>query len=870
MPCLKFADQLFFSKQPAYIPSYLVTNPGPISEILQNVQLALQLYNTMARQICILFYILGAVLAVSAQQQQEKTLLWFSGQVIDSSSRIPLNKATVVAQGPLPAAIKTNAITDSSGKFDFPRLSPGTYAITVSFTGYQVLQARFKTGITQHEAIYALLPSIKALENVTVTGNRSLIENKADRIVYNVEKDITSQSGVATDVLRKIPQVTVDINGNVELLGNPGVRFLINGKPSAVFGNSIADALQSIPAAQVQSIEVISSPGAAYDASGTGGIINIILRKNRVKGFSGIVNMTAGTRMENGALNLNFKNNNIGIAGYFSGTEQLKALTLSATERNSIDTANHSQYYLHQQGNSEFKRFGYRSGISLEWDISPKNNLSVSTAWYNLGNTNDGAFSQHIMRYDRSGNLILSDDNRRQANTRFNNAVFEAAADYRRKFKKEKETFSVSINYSAGLNNSAYFQTQRPLITDSLSGGSNSKNPGKDYLTTIALDYALPVSKNLLVQMGLRSDFEQLFSNSQVYTLQPAHQQFNYDSMQSSHSTFRRQIFAAYTAAIFSFLKTVNVIAGLRFEHTLNDASYSKNPGLKIPDYNNLAPSLTLSHIFKKQQSIRASYAYRLERPDYRDLNPFVNLADPHNIVTGNPYIVPEIGKEWQLGFNQPFGAESNLSITLVYTFNSPDIKTYTVFYPQFTVGDSIYTDVNVSKRDNIAAEKKWGANIAFSTVFWEKLNLRTNIQLYNRTTKNIYATPAVISGFEYRTNMNINYQWSNGVVAEAFGNYNSGLRWQGRRAAFSSYTIAVRKQILNSKGSIGLIAVNAFGKYLTQRSTQLGTGFTGNSLLQIPYRSFGISLLYKFGKMKITKVKEEENFLAKPPVTEN
>jgi hypothetical protein len=114
---------------------------------------------------------------------------------------------------------------------------------------------------------------------------------------------------------------------------------------------------------------------------------------------------------------------------------------------------------------------------------------------------------------------------------------------------------------------------------------------------------------------------------------------------------------------------------------------------------------------------------------------------------------------------------------------------------------------------------------------------------------------------------MNVNYQFNKGLVAEAFGNYNSGLRWQGRRAAFSSYTIAVRKQLFKNKGSIGFTAVNAFGKYLNQRSTQIGSGFTGSSLLKIPYRSFGISFMYKFGKIKISKPKEEENYLTKPPV---
>jgi hypothetical protein len=172
--------------------------------------------------------------------------------------------------------------------------------------------------------------------------------------------------------------------------------------------------------------------------------------------------------------------------------------------------------------------------------------------------------------------------------------------------------------------------------------------------------------------------------------------------------------------------------------------------------------------------------------------------------------------------------------------------------------------------RSNIASENRWGVNISSGINVLPGLTIRSNIQLYDRTTKNIYSIPPVISGFEYRGNINMNYQFNHDLVAEAFGNYTSGIHWQGRRAAFSSYTIALRQQLFKGKGSFGLTAVNAFGKYLIQKSTQMGTGFTGTTLLQIPYRSFGINFMYKFGKIKISKPKEEENLLTKPPPGDN
>jgi hypothetical protein len=248
-------------------------------------------------------------------------------------------------------------------------------------------------------------------------------------------------------------------------------------------------------------------------------------------------------------------------------------------------------------------------------------------------------------------------------------------------------------------------------------------------------------------------------------------------------------------------------------------------------------------------------------------LNPFVNLSDPHNIVTGNPYIQPEIGHDFQLGYNFSFDKDNSLNIILLYTHNSPDIKSYTTFYPNYKVGDSVYTNVNLTQRANIASENRWGLSLSGSFSPFDKFTIRPGVQLYERQTNNIYSIPVSISGFESRANLNTNYQFSKGLIAEAFGSYRSGIKWQGRQPSFLTYSIALRQELWGGKGSLGLVAVNAFGKYLVQETNLEAVGFTTNTRLDIPYRSFGINFLYKFGKMKMSKPKEEENFLTKPPV---
>src|SRR6186713_2143202 len=220
-----------------------------------------------------------------------------SGRIIDSIGRNPIEYATITLYQPGKARAINGATANGKGAFTLDGLPPGAYTLTVGFIGYRTYQSGTITinGKTVM-ALGDILLTKKAedLQSVTVTAPKGLVENKIDKMVYNAEKDITSQGGVATDILKKVPMVSVDVDGNVQLQGNSNILFLINGKPSSIFGNSLSDALQSIPASQIKNIEVITSPGAKYDAEGTGGIINIVLKENKLRGINGNMSLTGG------------------------------------------------------------------------------------------------------------------------------------------------------------------------------------------------------------------------------------------------------------------------------------------------------------------------------------------------------------------------------------------------------------------------------------------------------------------------------------------------------------------------------------------------------------------------------------------------
>jgi hypothetical protein len=805
-----------------------------------------------------IFFVLFLFVNIEAQVGNKQTgKLKISAKIIDASTSQAIEYATITLMNDSSKKAINGSISNKRGLFELQNIAPGNYLLLIQFLGYGDYSQKIElvSSITAPDIL--LQKKIVELDNVTVKSTRQIIENRLDKMVYNLDKDITSQGGIATDALKKIPGVTVDIDGNVELLGNPSVKFLIDGKPSAIFGNSIADALQSIPNSQIQSIEVITSPSAKYDASGTGGIINIILKKSKIEGFNGNINFAAGTRLENGSLNLAFKKGRIALNTYFSGNAQLTSTTPNGSDR--ITTPLTNRFI--QDNISDFYRNGFKSGLGLEWNLSKSETLSASIGFSHFGTNNSGTSHQQSMSYDYTGTLlgnILSD---RISGSKFNILDFENSAVYRKKLKKEGRELELAYNATYGNNTSSYHQEQFYPGSGHAFSGSNSENPGKENEINFELNYTDPISEKVAIETGLRTTLIDIISAADVYTLNGNTGTYSKDNQQSYSSDFKRTIYAGYFSLNFPLANYFDVKAGARYEYTKNSAYYSNSANVFIPDYRHFIPSLIMAHNFPNQQSIKFAYSYRIERPEFRDLNPFINMSDPHNISTGNPNLETEVGNKFELTYNKSFETGGNISITGFYQRNSPDIKPYITYYPTYKIGDSIYTDVTVTTRATIASEVRAGFNIGGSIPLGKKVTLRPNFQIYNRHLNNPNVTPAITNAFGLRGSANLSYQISKSIAGEFFGNYNLGMRWQGKQADSYSYTFALRKQF-STKSSLGLIAVNPFNKYVKQFSQQKTSDFYSDIYRFTPYRSFGITFTYKFGKLKFKpKDKEGDNF---------
>lgn len=791
---------------------------------------------------------------------QSKTNTSISGKVVDYTTKQPLEYATVSIISKGTGKTVNGSISDVNGAYIVSNIPYGVYKVEIGFIGYEdntadgITLSSDKRSVTMGTIF--LSPSMHSLQGVTVTGDKPIIESKIDKVVYNAANDITSQGGLAIDVLKKVPQVTVDIDGNVELQGNSNIRFLINGKPSSVFGNSLSDALASIPASQIKSVEAITNPGAKYDSQGTGGIINIILQDNNMQGVNGNINLSGGSRLENGSANFNVRHNSFGVNAFFSGNAQLKSKAPFSQNRLTTDTTSQKITNLMQNGLADFERNGFRSGIGFDWDLTKHDNLTGSFGYNQFTNQNMGLTNQEQLVQDYLSNPESDIFTIRNSASHSKFRSIDWSLAYKKKFKKEGQELDILFNSSDGRPYSNYTQTQSYPGESVPYSGSSSINPGTDNETSASIDYAHPVSENFIIETGAKTTYQSLTSIADVSVFLPATEQYTGDPLQSYHLKYNMKVYAGYLSTSFKLFSYLDIKSGLRYEFTNVTIDY---PNTTIPSYGVFVPTVVFSHNFDKNRSLKLAYSKRIERPEYRELNPFINLSDPYNISTGNLLLKPEIGNNFELGYNTSFKKGGNLYMALIERINTYDKKQMTTFYPSYLIGDSIYSNVSVTTNQNIGEEYNTGISVSGSYPLTSKLNLRGNLMITHRYQVTHLSTGNVSTGFRTRLNINASYQLPGDLVLELFGNYSSAAKsLQGKSPQFFIYTFAFRKLFWDKNASIGFTATNPLSKYVKQLTTITTENSIATNIREIPLRSFGVSFTYKFGKLDFSKRKDE------------
>src|ERR1700754_611516 len=745
-----------------------------------------------------------------------------SGTVIDSITKKPMDYTTVGLYRSGGKSPITGVVTDEKGNFKLDNIKPGTYKLVISFIGYpsKTVQPVTTTASKPDKNMGVILvaPSAKALKGVEITGTAALIENKIDKIVYNAEKDLTSVGGNATDVLQKVPLVAVDLNGNVSIRGDQNVRVLINGKPSGATSASLSDVLKAIPADQIKSIEVITSPSAKYDAEGSAGIINIITKQKNVSGISGSVSGGVGTRQNNGNINLNYNKNRFSLGINAGGnltwpqtsfTTFDQVINTPATATNpAVDLKNHNDL------TSRIKRHGAIGSVTAGYEFNAFNSINTT---FRL---NDGGFNT-----DGGGtyNRIL-DGNPLQylgSTTSHNHfGGFDWNVDYTHKFKKEGHELTVSGQWSHSDITTDYTNLFT-AINPSQSGGNNGKN--NEY--PFAADYTLPISKLLKLEAGGKTIQRRINSNYDIFNTDDLGNNAVRDSLNSNLYDYNQNVYAGYTVLTFTLPKSWSILAGGRVENTRIKGD-PQNPFQDInsgvfqnlqpfsSSYTTYIPSLTVQKQFGNQ-TLKLSYSKRIQRPSLQFLNPFINRSNVQNQTVGNPNLSPEISQTIELGYNT-FIKSSVLNFSVYYKRTNNLIEGIASPLTEVIRGDTIQgTRTTYS---NVGTNKSFGASFFGSVNPVKALTIRASINgfTYSPTPQGVFVDNSSATGtyFQYSAFASASYQFKGNFVAELFGFNNSSRRTiQGTNPAFGIYAFGVKKQFMDKKLSIGFNTVQPFAR---------------------------------------------------------
>lgn len=738
--------------------------------------------------------------------------------IIDSLTQKPVDYATVSLLKVKDSKSVNGGLTDDKGKVVLQNVAPDQYKLSIGFMGYKNKTVMVKTTPERPDnnmGTILLSPTAATLKEVAISGQKAMVENKIDRMVYNADQDVTLAGGTAGDVMRKVPLLSVDIDGNVTLRGS-SVRVLINGKPSGTMANSVADALKMIPAEEIKTVEVITSPSAKYDAEGSGGIINIITKKKTAQGVSGSVNTSFGTRQNNGNVSLNAKKGRLGFTSNV-GTQY-------AIPQNTEVIILNENYALGsrilQEGFTKANRWGYNGSAGLDYDINNYNSLSTNIKFNRFENGSKGSldvFNQaanaDAVNYERfSDNQMV-----------FKN--IDWSADYRRTTKKEGEEFALMGQASFGRNTNAFTTISRFPGNEFTVADDNT---GKNNEYTLQADYTYPFSKVTVLETGVKGIFRNIQSK-----YQDLEQNFDYD----------QNVGAAYGVISFKLAKKTTVKGGLRAEYT----KIGGQSGTEVDfdnDYFNLFPSMILSQTLKGNSSLKLSYNRRMSRPSLFYLNPFLNRNDPENLTQGNPNLNPELSDNMELGYS---------------TYIKGSVINASVFYRNTQdVIESVFTpEQKLTSYYNVGTRKSYGASAFASYNIKPKWTVMGNFNINSYEVNAAEGSATTGVKWNYSTFLRSALSLNGGWNTEIFGVYN-GPRYtfQGKTGPMSFYGGAVKKDILNKKGTVGVNVFNVFSRDLHIETNNRSANFLQSTNIYYPIRSFGINFSYNFGKI---------NYSAKP-----
>lgn len=770
------------------------------------------------------------------------------GKIIDDDTQLPLEFVNVALIKQGSETLAAGVTSDVNGAFSIPDVTNGKYTLRLSFVGYNPINLTLNvTSKPLNLGVIKLVEDSKKLTEVEVLGQGSQMRFDIDKKVFSVDQNIAAAGGSASDVLKNIPAVKVDNEGNVSLRKDGNVEVWVNGKPSGLTADNRAQILQQMPAESIESIEVMTNPSAKFNPEGTAGIINIVMKKNRKAGYYGSV--SAGAMYPDGGqvtptfgANINYSSSKIDAyanVGYramsFKGANINERYNLNGTDVISI---------LRQNGKitNAFSGLFMRAGV--DYHLDTLNTISLS----GFGMAGSGISNNNIVYnlYDNVNNADLRNYSRMNKGTGTRPSL-NVNLDYKHDFDKGSNLMA-SLSYSdhiRSMNNNIV--QKNAFNAEDLN--INQEIVGKSHEFTFKTDYTKKFTETSRMEAGWQSTISNRFSSTEAFdnrisqSITALENEFNYNE----------QIHAAYLTYGDRFDK-LSVQGGLRAEYLSKQSTLmtpsSPDQTITTKPTVQLFPSLYLSYTLPKNNELQLNYTRRVNRPRGRQINPFKDYSDSTNISYGNPDLEPEYASALEFNYMKSWDNHS-LSASAYYRYTDNVIED--VRFINNSTMESTYM--------NIANLQNSGVELVAKNRLFKALNLTTSLNFYySKMDSSTYVNPfntAITttipeqSTFTWSANIMANFMLSRTLSGQITAEYSAPtLIAQGIESPEYQVDLGLRKTFFDRKLSVSVMAHDIFN-FNKERTTTWGTGFYQVNESYFHRRMLGLTVSYNFGNMK-------------------
>jgi outer membrane receptor protein involved in Fe transport len=802
------------------------------------------------KDIILLFCLLISTTFLFSQKKSNSDYISITGKIIDVETSQPLEYATLILKNTETQKI-SGGITNEKGIFDI-KSPKGTYEISAEYISFKSKKYP-RQNITKNLDLgtIKLSEDTASLNEVVIIAEKTTVDIRLDKKVFNIGKDLSIRGGNASDVLGNVPSVQVDVEGTVSLRGNENVTILIDGRPSALVGMNGAEALRQIPAEAIEKIEVITSPSARYDAEGTAGILNIILRKNKLIGFNGSLQLDLGVPERVGtAFNANWRTEKWNLftnTGFRYNTtpgssfSDVDYLQLSATNAKVIEKRKFGRL-----GRSLFTSFG------AEYYLT-KNSSIIGNIVFNSGNDDD-VNTNDIERFNMSGGI--NEATFRTENESEEEERIQYTLDYVNNFDNEGKKLSINLQYSTevedALNNITEVDTQVNVLND-LEQVIENQDENRALLQ---IDYVYPVGEDIQYEVGYRGNYRDIFNSFYLAERQDFENNgpLVADVDLNNSFNYKEYVNAAYFQYGQKFNK-ISLLAGLRYEYTSIEIAQRTITTKDKRTYGNLFPTVNLGFEFKDGENITLGYNRRIRRPRGRSLNPFPSRSSESNLYSGNVDLNPVITDAIDVGYLKRWD-KFTLSTSVYYNRSEDNWERIQENTGEITDnGDPITNRFPI----NLSTEERVGLEFTLNFRPFKAWNINSDFNLFNVTSDGDYTnlTTNATQNFDFentaffiRLNQKITLPAK--IDLQVNTNYRGPIQnVQTKSEGVFSMSLAASKDLFNERASLSLNFSDVFNSSISQRTTNLPGFLEQYSEFQWREPQVRVSFVYRFNEKK-------------------